>query len=300
MPAPTISVTIIQTDLKWEDKKANLRDLEEKILSIRENTELVVLPEMFSTGFSMNPEKLAEDMNGPTLAWMRDVAARKRIILTGSIIIKEEEDYFNRLIWMLPNGNYGFYDKRHRFAFAGEDEHYTAGRKRLLTSVKGWKILPLVCYDLRFPVWSRQTPVRHPDPADRDPADRDPADQDHQDHQDQTSAIQETAGDPALEYDILLYVANWPARRSLAWKTLLRARAIENQSYVIGVNRVGDDGNNIHHSGDSMIIDPLGEILYERSEDQDVHTITLQEDNLTEVRRRFPFWRDADHFSIQS
>jgi omega-amidase len=216
---------------------------------------------------------------------MRDMAARKRIILTGSIIIKEEDDYFNRLIWMLPNGNYGFYDKRHRFAFAGEDEHYTAGRKRLLTSVKGWKILPLVCYDLRFPVWSRQTPVRHPDPADED-------------HQDPAS--QEPEGDPALEYDILLYVANWPARRSLAWKTLLRARAIENQSYVIGVNRVGDDGNNIHHSGDSMIIDPLGEILYERSEAQDIHTITLRKDNLTEVRRRFPFWRDADHFSIQS
>jgi len=260
----TLTITIIQTDLKWEDKKANLHNLEEKIMSIRENTELVVLPEMFSTGFSMNPERLAEDMKGPTLDWMREVAARKRIILTGSVIIKEDEDYFNRLIWMLPNGSYGYYDKRHRFAFAGEDEHYTAGRKRLLTSVKGWKILPLVCYDLRFPVWSRQTP-----------------------------------GEAQLEYDILLYVANWPERRSLAWKTLLRARAIENQAYVIGVNRVGDDGNHIHHSGDSMIIDPLGEILYEKANAEDVHTLTLRKERLTEVRERFPFWRDADHFSIQ-
>jgi predicted amidohydrolase len=266
----TLTVTIIQTDLKWEDKTANLRNLEDKILSIRENTELVVLPEMFSTGFSMDPERLAEDMKGSTLTWMRDVAARKRIILTGSVIIKEGEDYFNRLIWMLPNGSYGYYDKRHRFAFAGEDKHYTAGRKRLLTSVKGWKILPLVCYDLRFPVWSRQTWAP---PAD--------------------------AAEPALEYDILLYVANWPERRSLAWKTLLRARAIENQSYVIGVNRVGDDGNNIHHSGDSMIVDPLGEILYEKAEVEDVYTLTLRKDSLAEVRRRFPFWRDADHFSIQ-
>jgi len=306
----TLTITIIQTDLKWEDKKANLRDLEEKILSIRENTELVVLPEMFSTGFSMNPEKLAENMNGPTLAWMRDVAARKRIILTGSIIIKEEDDYFNRLVWMLPNGNYGFYDKRHRFAFAGEDEHYTAGRKRLLTSVKGWKILPLVCYDLRFPVWSRQTPAPHPDPAEPDPAGDDSTGHAHSPKDQPVPSVDQDTpadttppaapADPELEYDILLYVANWPERRRLAWKTLLRARAIENQAYVIGVNRVGDDGNNIHHSGDSMIVDPLGEILYERPEAQDIHTITLQKDNLTEVRRRFPFWRDADHFSIQS
>lgn len=303
----TLTITIIQTDLKWEDKTANLRNLEDKILSIRENTELVVLPEMFSTGFSMNPEKLAEDMQGPTLAWMRDVAARKRIILTGSVIIKEEEDYFNRLIWMLPNGSYGYYDKRHRFAFAGEDEHYTAGRKRLLTSVKGWKILPLVCYDLRFPVWSRQTPAPRPDdeepevgrnPDDVEPEGR-PAGGPDVARSKGGAASGGFSGEPTLEYDILLYVANWPERRSLAWKTLLRARAIENQSYVIGVNRVGDDGNNIHHSGDSMIIDPLGEILYEKTEAEDVYTLTLRKESLTEVRGRFPFWRDADHFSIE-
>src|SRR5258708_8141821 len=163
MCALTITITIIQTDLKWEDKAANLRNLEEKILSIPTNTEPVVLPEMFSTGFSMRPESLAEKMDGPTLAWMRSVAARKRIILTGSVIIEEEGNYFNRLIWMLPSGQYGYYDKRHRFAYAGENQHYTAGHKRLVASVKGWKILPLVCYDLRFPVWSRQTPATRPE-----------------------------------------------------------------------------------------------------------------------------------------
>ena len=266
----TLTITTIQTDLKWEDKAANLRSLEEKILSIPGNTELVVLPEMFSTGFSMRPQALAERMDGPTLAWMRSVAARRRVILTGSVIIEEEGNFFNRLIWMLPNGEYGYYDKRHRFAYAGENEQYTAGHKRLVTSVKGWKILPLVCYDLRFPVWSRQTSASPPPP-----------------------------GDPALEYDVLLYVANWPERRSLAWKTLLQARAIENQSYVVGVNRIGNDGNNIYHSGDSMIIGPLGEILYHGVAKEELFTLTLRKETLLETRQRFPFWRDADKFSIE-
>lgn len=264
----TLTITIIQTDLKWEDKAANLQTLEDKILSIPANTELVVLPEMFSTGFSMRPETLSEQMDGPTLVWMRSVAARKRVVLTGSVIIEEGGNYFNRLIWMLPNGEYGYYDKRHLFAYAGENQHYAAGHRRLIASVKGWKIMPLVCYDLRFPVWSRQTPDAGP-------------------------------GDVPHEYDILLYVANWPQRRGLAWKTLLQARAIENQSYVVGVNRVGNDGNNIYHSGDSMIIDPLGETLYHETAKEDIFTITLQKDTLTDIRQRFPFWRDADSFSIQ-
>jgi omega-amidase len=280
----TLTITIIQTDLKWEDKAANLRMLESKILSIPTNTELVVLPEMFSTGFSMRPEALAEKMDGPTLVWMRSVAARKRIILTGSVIIEEEGNYFNRLIWMLPNGEYGYYDKRHRFAYAGEDQQYSAGHRRLVASVKGWKILPLVCYDLRFPVWSRQTPA--PPPADIS-------------EQAANSSLVPVPNPPSLEYDILLYVANWPERRSLAWKTLLQARAIENQSYVVGLNRVGNDGNNIYHSGDSMIIDPLGEILYHGAAKEDIFTITLQKETLTDIRQRFPFWRDADSFSIQ-
>lgn len=257
----TLTVTTIQPDLQWEDKTANLRRLEEKIDGIGAHTELVVLPEMFSTGFSMRPEALADRMDGPTVDWMRSVAARRKIILTGSIIIEEEGHYFNRLLWMLPNGQYGYYDKRHRFAYAGENEHYTAGHKRLVASVKGWKVLLLVCYDLRFPVWSRQN--------------------------------------PGLEYDLIVYVANWPERRSHAWKTLLQARAIENQSYVIGVNRVGEDGNHIAHSGDTMIIDPLGETLYHAAPKEEIFTLTLKKEQLETVRQRFPFWKDADHFNIE-
>lgn len=261
----TITVTTIQSNLRWEDKAANLAMFEKKINSIEEEKEIVVLPEMFSTGFSMNPEKLAETMEGETVRWMKRVAAENNIILTGSVIIKESEAYYNRLIWMLPNGQYGQYDKRHRFAYAGEDDKYTAGDKRLIASVKGWKINLLVCYDLRFPVWSRQATL----PAET-----------------------------GLEYDVLIYVANWPERRNIAWKTLLVARAIENQCYVVGVNRVGNDGNNIYHSGDSMIVDPLGEILYHTSDEEDIFTITLDKTHLQNVREKFPFWKDADRFKI--
>ena len=219
----TLAVSIIQSALFWEDKSRNLAMLEQKIMAITEKTNLVVLPEMFSTGFSMKPALLAETMEGETIAWMKRIAISKKIILTGSIIIEEGGKYFNRLIWMLPNGTWGSYDKRHLFAFAGEDKHYTAGKKRLVTSVNGWRVHLQICYDLRFPVWARQQ------------------------------------SDETPEYDLLIYVANWPERRNHAWKTLLIARAIENQCYVIGVNRVGEDGNQIAHSGDSMIIDPLGD-----------------------------------------
>ena len=259
-----MTFTLIQTQLCWEDREANLRQLEEKINNIQTSTQVVVLPEMFSTGFSMKPEKLAEKMDGPSVNWMKRVAATKKVILTGSLIIEEDGNYFNRLIWMLPNGQYGFYDKRHLFAFAHEDQHYTGGTQRLIASVNGWKINLLVCYDLRFPVWARQ----------------------------QFDAEQN------FEYDVLVYVANWPERRNTAWKALLQARAIENQCYVIGVNRVGNDGNNIYHSGDSMVIDPLGSILYHKEHDEDVFTITLQTEHLKEVREKFQFWRDADDFQI--
>ena len=168
---------------------------------------------------------------------------------------------------MLPNGQYGIYDKRHRFAYAGEDNHFSAGTKRLIASVKGWKINLLVCYDLRFPVWARQSSLS-------------------------------TGGEGEAEYDVLIYVANWPERRSTAWKTLLQARAIENQCYVVGVNRVGKDGNDINYSGDSMIIDPLGEILYNKKDDEDTFTIALDKDHLQTIRRKFPFWKDADGFQI--
>ena len=261
----TLTITTIQTNLFWENKQANLRMLEDKINSIPEKTEIVVLPEMFSTGFSMNAEALAESMDGKTISWMQGMAAKNGIVLTGSVIIKEEEKYFNRLIWMLPNGHYGYYDKRHLFAYAGENKFYSPGNKRLIASVKGWKINLQVCYDLRFPVWARQNA---------------------------------SAENESLEYDILLYVANWPERRSHAWKTLLCARAIENQTYVVGVNRTGKDGNDIYHSGNSMVIDPLGEVLYHMADDEDIFTITLQKEHEEQVRVKFPFWKDADDFKI--
>jgi omega-amidase len=266
-----LKITTIQTNLFWENKKANLQMLEEKIKSIAEKTEVVVLPEMFSTGFSMKPELLAETMQEETVQWMKRISAGQKIILTGSVIIKEENNFYNRLVWMLPNGEYGVYDKRHLFAFAKEDEHYTAGNKRLIASVKGWKINLQVCYDLRFPVWARQSPLRH--------------------------AMEKGQGGEA-EFDVLIYVANWPERRSHAWKTLLQARAIENQCYVVGVNRVGNDGNNIYHSGDSMVIDPMGEILYTKNGVEDIFTATLTKEHLISIRHKFPFWKDADGFVI--
>jgi omega-amidase len=258
----SLNFTLIQSHLHWEDPVKNLSLLEEKINSIPDKTEIVVLPEMFSTGFSMRPQVLAEPMSGPSVAWMKKTAAQKKIILTGSLIIEENGHYYNRLLWVLPDGNLGYYDKRHRFAYAGEDQHYTAGKKRLIAQVKGWKINLLVCYDLRFPVWARQQVHNAP------------------------------------EYDVLLYVANWPERRSHAWKTLLNARAIENQCYTIGVNRVGEDGNGIYHSGDSMVIDPLGNTLYHGKDKEDIFTITLEKEMLEETRQKFPFWKDADHFQI--
>ncbi len=264
----SLTFTIIQTNLHWEDKSANLLMLEEKINSIQK-TEVVVLPEMFSTGFSMRPEQFAEIMDGETVNWMKRISMKHKIILTGSLMIKGDDHFFNRLIWMLPNGSLGYYDKRHCFAYAAENDHYSAGNKRLIAQVKGWKINLQICYDLRFPVWARQTSPQKGE-------------------------------DKEAEYDVLLYVANWPERRNHAWKTLLTARAIENQCYVIGVNRVGNDGNEIYHSGDSMVIDPLGEILYHKAHEEDIFTISLEEEKLEQIRNRFPFWRDADQFRIMN
>ena len=264
----TLSISIIQTNLHWENKAANLLMLEDKINSIEEPTEIVVLPEMFSTGFSMRPESLAETMQGHTVDWMKRISRDKRIILTGSLIIEEDGKYFNRLIWMMPNGAMGYYDKRHLFGYAGEDQHYQSGHKRLIASVKGWKINLQICYDLRFPVWSRQQMTDSADSAEP-------------------------------EYDVLIYVANWPQRRNHAWKTLLCARAIENQSYVIGVNRVGVDGNDIAHSGDSLVLNPMGEVLYHMANEEDIFTIQLDKQELADIRVKLPFLRDADRFHIQ-
>jgi omega-amidase len=254
-----LNISLVQPDIVWEDKEANRRQYEQLIQNIKEKKEIVVLPEMFSTGFSMAPERLAEPMTGDTVQWMKNMAAKHRCILTGSLIIEEEGKYYNRLLWVQPDGNMGHYDKRHLFAFAEEDRHYSAGNKRLIVQVKGWRICVQVCYDLRFPVWARNQ------------------------------------GD---EYDVLLYVANWPERRSLAWKTLLQARAIENMSYTVGVNRVGKDGNDIYHSGDSSVFGPLGEVVWQQAHDAVVHTVTLEKQVMQSVRERFPFLKDGDKFVL--
>ena len=260
----SLQFSLIQGNLFWEDKEANLSMFSEKLKSIEKPTEIIVLPEMFSTGFSMHPEKFAETMDGPTIDWMRRWSFEKKAILTGSLIIEEGGNYYNRLIWMLPNGQLGYYDKRHLFAFAGEDLKYASGNKRLIASVKGWKINLQICYDLRFPVWARQQIIEEEN----------------------------------KEYDVLLYVANWPEKRNHAWKTLLSARAIENQCFAIGLNRTGEDGHNINHSGDSMVVGPLGEILYHCAYEENIFHITLQKEEINNTRAHFPFWKDADDFKI--
>jgi len=256
-----LHISLIQTDLFWEDKFRNLEMLEKKIAAVEAATQIVVLPEMFTTGFSMQPKLFAETMEGPTVEWMVEQASLHKIILTGSIIIEEDNKFYNRLLWVLPTGQVAYYNKRHLFAFAGEDREYTAGNKRLIAQVNGWKICLQICYDLRFPVWARK---QRPD-----------------------------------EYDLLLYVANWPERRNHAWKTLLCARAIENQTYVVGVNRVGKDGHQINHSGDSMIIDPMGQVLYYKADDEDIVYMELEKNVVLEAREKFPFGKDADAFSIE-
>jgi len=259
MPADQLKITIMQTSLVWEDRDANLSYFTNCLASLTVQPEIVVLPEMFTTGFSMQAEKLAETMDGPSVKWMQSMASKHRCIITGSLMIEENGNYFNRLVWMQPDGNYGYYDKRHLFGYAGEDKHFTAGEKKLLLSVKGWRISPLICYDLRFPVWSRNAPEH---------------------------------------YDVLLYVANWPERRSTAWKTLLQARAIENQSFVVGVNRVGTDGNGMNYSGDSSVFGPLGETIWQQSNDMAIYTCTLEMAQLEEARTNLPFLKDADKFRI--
>ncbi len=255
-----LTVALIQTALYWESPTANLAMLEEKIAEITQKVDLIVLPEMFTTGFSMKPEALAEPMNLTTFKWMRQMAEQSGAVLTGSYIVQEKGQYFNRLLWMPPNGEYDYYDKRHLFRMGKEHEHYTEGRRRIIKEINGWRICPLICYDLRFPVWAR--------------------------NQD-------------LAYDVLLYVANWPAVRRGPWNTLLQARAIENLSYVLGVNRVGEDGHGVAHSGDSVVIDFKGDLLTDRDSAEKTVIYTLDKDALMSFRERFPAHLDADAFEIQ-
>ena len=257
-----LKITIIQYDLHWENKEKNLKMFSQKIGAISDPTDLIVLPEMFTTGFSMNPNKFAEPMNGETVNWMKEKAQEKECVITGSFICIENGKCFNRLVWMNADGTYSTYDKRHLFRMANEDSHYTAGQKKIIVELKGWKICPLICYDLRFPVWSRNR--------------------------------------FSADYDLLIYVANWPEIRSYPWKTLLLARAIENQSYVAGLNRVGKDGNDIYHSGDSAVINAKGEIISKiKAHEESCEAITLNYSELAEFRKNFPAMLDADDFEIK-
>lgn len=254
-----LRVTTVQTSLIWEDAEANRNAFTEQLVPLKGKTDLILLPEMFSTGFSMNAEPLAETMDGPTVNWLKLMAKATESVVTGSLIIKDDGNYFNRLVWLSPNGELEYYDKRHLFTMAGEHKVYAPGSKLLITEVKGWRVCPLVCYDLRFPVWSRNTE----------------------------------------RCDLMFYVASWPQKRDYAWKSLLRARAIENQCFVVGVNRVGEDGNGFYYSGDSTVIPPLGDqVLYTCSGKAEVVTHVLSADLIREVRGRFPFLLDADSFKI--
>lgn len=254
-----LKITLIQTELHWQDPVANRSMIEEKLWSVGESTDLIILPEMFTTGFTMDATKFAEPMNLHTTKWLRQVAEQHKAVVTGSFIVKEGSSFFNRLVWMQPDGALDFYDKRHLFRMAKEDESYTGGARKIIKNIKGWNICPLICYDLRFPVWSRNM---------------------------------------NLEYDLLIYVANWPQVRNVAWKTLLKARAIENISYVAGVNRVGKDGNAIYYSGDSAVINFKGEKMIEITDLEQVSTVSLSRNDLLEFRKKFPANLDADNFSI--
>ncbi len=275
-----LKITIIQSGLHWENKEDNLNMFSQKIAAINESTDLIVLPEMFTTGFSMRPEMFAEQMNGQTVNWMAEKAREKKCVITGSFICEENGKYFNRLVWMNADGTFTKYDKRHLFRMSNEDNYYSAGKNKIIVELKGWKICPLICYDLRFPVWSRNQLTI--------------------DSRQLTNKKNESKY-PQYEYDILVYVANWPERRSHAWKTLLMARAIENQSYVIGLNRIGDDGNKIEHSGDSVVINAKGEIISKiKPNEEYTETVVVNFDELENFRKNFPAILDADNFEIIS
>ncbi len=254
-----LRVTMIQADTIWQDPASNRRNLAAHFRGLLGHTDLIVLPEMFTTGFSMDGTGQAEEMSGPTIGWLREEAAALGCAITGSLIVRDAGRHFNRLIWAAPDGSMRWYDKRHLFRMAGEHEQYTAGDSRLIVEYKGWRICPLICYDLRFPVWSRSR----------------------------------------NDYELLLYVANWPARRRLAWQSLLRARAVENISYVVGVNRTGRDENGVSYSGDSVAVDFQGQALNNEHDGDSVETVVLDRALLENYRADFPVHLDADDFEIR-
>ena len=262
----TLNVSLVQGATRWHDAPANRAYYGELVRRVAGRTDLVVLPETFLSGFSNDTAASAEGMDGEGLAWMRALATEVNAVVTGSLAIREAGQVYNRLIWARPDNTFAQYDKRHLFRMAGEHTRYGGGASRLFVELKGWRILPQVCYDLRFPVWLRNR------------------------------RMAEAAG--GMEYDLALFVANWPAPRRQPWRTLLRARAIENLAYVIGVNRVGVDGNELPYAGDSAVIDPVGEPLIELGAREQIVTVSLDPAPLLAHRERFPAWMDADDFSL--
>lgn len=254
-----LTLTLIQTSLYWQDAAQNRKMFSKLFATITHPTDAVLLPEMFSTGFSMDTS-LAETMDGETVLWMKQQAALMKVPVAGSVMIREDNRVMNRFVWMNPDGSFQHYDKRHLFRMGDEHTHFTAGAKQLTIEYKGWRLRPIVCYDLRFPVWIRRTPQH--------------------------------------DYDVLLAVANWPQRREHHWRALLQARAIENQSYVVAVNRVGTDGKGVDHSGYSGLISPKGDWECELIQDVCVQNITLRKKELIGWRTDFPAWQDADEFSL--
>ena len=268
MAAENLKLALIQSNLFWEDKKRNLDMFRDKIMSINFQSDIVILPEMFNTGFTMNAREMGESMSEVTLEWMKEVSSASGKVITGSFIATENDRHYNRLVWMRPDGSFEYYDKKHLFRMAGEDAHFSAGEANILIEHKGWKIRPLICYDLRFPVWSRNKHV-----------------------------IENGKAKPA--YDVVIYVANWPAVRSLPWDILLRARAVENQVYCIGLNRIGKDGNNKEYNGHSAVINARGEYLLNPADDIDeIFRVELDYEALQYFREKFPQGLDADNFEL--
>ena len=261
---PDLTLTIIQADLAWQDKKSNLLKFGDFFDKLNRQTDLIMLPEMFNTGFVIGQRSLAECMDGPTIEWMHRQAAKFKCVITGSLAISENGNFYNRLVWMQPDGNCLTYDKRHLFRLGNENENFTQGNKKLVVELAGWKICPLVCYDLRFPVWSKNS-----------------------------------WNDGAYQYDVLLYLANWPASRSFPYRQLLIARAIENLCYVAAVNRVGIDGKGVNHQGDSAILDFKGRHITEIAPNKEgAETINLNFQQLKDFRNSFTFGMDWDKFVI--
>jgi omega-amidase len=260
-----LKVSLVQGATRWHDLSGNRDYYGGLIRSLRGQSDLIVLPETFTSGFTNETLGNAETMQGESMAWLKSLSAEVSAVITGSMVIREGEHCFNRLVWMRPDGQFDIYDKRHLFRMAKEHERYGGGDRRLVVELKGWRICPMVCYDLRFPVWTRNRYDR-------------------------------AVGH--FDYDLSIFVANWPSPRRYAWSTLLRARAIENLSYCIGVNRVGTDGNNLHYGGDSAVLDFLGQPFIELGAQEQVVTAMLDPAALAAHRERFPAWMDADDFSL--